>query len=699
MLDIKLSASDGRIEAITGGGLDFCAGRAPLFRMRLLRDGCFSAADSVSAARFTSDGGRMTFADFGEGLEALTVVCEVKRVSDDEFEWYLNIQNDTDYIVESAEYPCICGRAEGDMRVFRAFTEGVELTHFQRLDPAAELLKPDRSVNIYPGFVTMQYLAYYNASVGLYFAAHDCTGVPKFIRAFETPDGDMSLSIRSCHAVLPHTSREAGFPMVVSLTGGGWESSAERYRSFLEGGGFPLPKKLAEDDGLPEWYKKSPVVVIYPPRSYRGTGYYGANEFYPYENGMKYIDELSKEFGGAPIMAFLAYWEGSAPWAPPYNWPPFGELESFRRYVKLLHSAGHYIGLYGSGLNWTDKHLLCPEYDMTGYRETHGINGTLCVKPDGSFYEGACQTIRSGYHMCPGVKETRDIAMSQSESVVSEGVDFFQLFDQDMGGFGCQCYSKDHGHPPVLGEWETGAQRSLYRELSEMSDGRCIFGTESAAADFFMKYLRFNDLRENCHSMADRIVPAYEYVTHEYISNFSGNLSGLDRQVPHDKNPDCFIYCLAYSLAAGDLLTVPMKSGGEIHWEWGMSWLIPGPDRADAVACVKNYNAFRSGVAAKYLYGGRMLRAKRLDVGGEPLTLHTSQGCDVTVSYVQTTRWRASDGGEAQVCASFSREPKRVILHAPVKALLTADGPLPFETRDGVTEFTIPPFTAALACQ
>ncbi|NLE12508.1 MAG: hypothetical protein GX628_02400 [Clostridiales bacterium] len=709
MIDIAFRKDGGILrlngEYPDGTKLRFSSGHDPLFRLRLLRNGEFTIVTSSEAGNCTKSKSRdiiiLRFADF-KTAPGLSVTCSVRHTDDDSLEWGLELSNDSDYTIDLAEYPCISipslpdpEKSDG-FRVFIPKTEGIETYRLAKIDPVAAL-KQYSYQSIYPGVASMQYLAWYNNEKGFYFAAHDISGMPKNIRAYRD-ENNTYLSMASFPGVLPHTTLSLPYPTVTALTGGGWESSAELYRHFIETSGFPLPKKLAVDDSLPEWYRSQPIVVIYPPRSVRGTGYYGPNEFYPYERGMKYINELSDELGGVKIFVFLTYWEGSAPWAPPFNWPPFGDVESFRNYVKMLHNAGHYIGLYGSGLNWTDKSLLV-DYDMTEYRESHNIADTFCVKPDGEYYPGACGSIRTGHHMCPGVKVTRDIATEQTEKIFAEGVDFFQLFDQDLGGFGCPCYSPYHGHPPVFGAWLTGTTSKLYAKLSEMGGGKAFIGTEDTCADWHMRYLRFNDNRRGFFDMNARAVPAFQYVNHEYVNNFLGNLCGFKANIGLEGNDDWFIYSMAYATANGDLMSFPIKSGGEIHWEWGMDWLTPGPNRADAVACISNYQAFRTGVAEKYLFGGRMERAYPIAVSGEPYIIHCVKNPDLdqTHSYVQTARWRSADGYEAQVLVSFSRTERTVKLNAHAKRILTADGKLPFTVEDGITTVKLPPFTAALA--
>ena len=87
------------------------------------------------------------------------------------------------------------------------------------------------------------------------------------------------------------------------------------------------------------------------------------NEYYPYTKALPTLEHYSKVFG-AKIMALLMHWEGSAPWAPPYVWPPYGGQENYLEFVKGLHGKGNLAGLYASGIGYTIKSNNDPSYNM-----------------------------------------------------------------------------------------------------------------------------------------------------------------------------------------------------------------------------------------------------------------------------------------------------------------------------------------------
>jgi hypothetical protein len=686
------------------------AGEAPLFDLRLIdQSGQFSNvsahdARAVAVAQDTAAGpGTIigTFADFAD-YPGLTVMTRLAIDADqDQLNWNLSLINDTDFIIEIIDYPRLVvpsdvGPGPTQAKIFWPFTEGcvvedISLSRFR----AHPLLYPSSGGDpVYPGAITMQFMAYYDSKGGIYFAAHDPEPVPKAIECF--PDrGGIRLSFKAFCAVDRRSTYTMPYPMVMQAFHGDWLDAAEIYRCQVEQS-YRLPAKTWQRTDLPTWQKASPIVVIYPPRSIRGTGYMGPNEFFPYENAIKYLDDLAEAID-AQLLTLLTYWEGSAPWAPPYIWPPYGGEASFLSYVRQMHERGHYIGVYGSGIGWTDESLLCPEYTMRAFREENHLTECVCTGPDGSMVSKLCVTIRNGLDLCPACETTRDIAVAEVAKVLGAGVDFIQFFDQNIGGRGYACYSDRHGHLPAYGAWSVQAMKEIYGRINTMiaSGGYdSAIGCESSPADCFIADLTYNDLRYNWACNFGRPVPALSYVFHEYLINFMGNQCAFTKTFPIEKNPDSLLFRLAYSLIAGDQLTLVIKSGGEIHWEWGMSWLQPGPRQKNILTAVRNFNAMRKGRGLPFLNFGRMLKPNPISCANA-YVLTRNDGSQLVFEGLPTSKWQAPDGSVAQFIANHYDEPMRVQVRCHCRA---AFGPLEDLPWQAIDEQTIEILVPALSC-
>ncbi|NLO36586.1 MAG: hypothetical protein GX112_09570 [Clostridiaceae bacterium] len=717
-LTLHLDEQTGCILQITLPGKTMTSaqsGLLPLFSMRLIdpqnQYRFLSATDATKicfrkSAEAPGSGFDISYQNFPE-FDGLRIVAHIlPKPERDTIEWRLSVQNNTDHRIEHVDYPQFSvkndlGSGDYQSQIFVPFTEGCIVDDINRPRLKEHPLQYPSSGGepIYPGAMTMQYMAYYDGVHGLYFAAHDTASMPKAIECFPVNDG-IRLAIKSFVSILDHTSGQLKFPLVMRAYAGGWLEAAGLYREFVERDSFPLPKKTWEQTDRPKWQDDSPVVVIFPPRSIRGTGYMGPNEFFPYNQSLKYIDDLA-DMLGTNLLTLLTYWEGSAPWCPPFIWPPYGGEELFADYVSGMHDRGHYVGVYGSGLHWTDKSLLCPEFDKTQYRLDHDLTRSMCASLQGEYQSKIVQTIRSGYDMCPTCDDTINLAMDQMTQMVDADIDFIQYFDQNIGGRGYACYDPSHRHPAAYGQWSVDAMKSIYKKMHAMINekgARTAIGCESSSADCFIEDLTFNDLRYNWVVATGKPVPAFSYIFHEYNINFMGNQCAFTKTVPAENNPDSYVFRLAYSLVAGDLLTITIKSGGEIHWEWGMSWLEPGPRQLPIIKAIKNYNAMRKGPGYPYLHQGRMVKPDDVQ-GGQPYHMIREDGTTLTFPGLLSSKWISPDGHEAQVIANYQEHMITAQINRRCDAVTGPhpDEPIVWTQSDAQTMIEIPPLSCVLA--
>ena len=645
---------------------------------------------------------RIHYADFPyAGLE-LTLIAYAAE--NDKIHFTCNIANDTDAYVEFLEFPNITlpndlVGAGGKSRIFWPFTEGCVVEDASLRTNYHPIEYPNKGwEGLYPGPVQMQFMSYYDDKGGLYFAAHDPHGMTKGIE-YHLVDDTIRLEYRLFLAAAPHATYQMDFPMVLGAVGPGWHCAAEKYRQWLKSSTDFLPLPTAEDPGLPDWYDDAPLVVMYPVRGEKDTGDMSPNDLFPYVNALPAVDRIAQKTGSR-ILVLLAHWEGTAPWAPPYIWPPYGGEEALRAFTDQLHQRGHLIGLYASGLGWTDRSVLVP-YDRTQFREENHLTDIMVADADQIPKESLiCRGgIRYCYDMCGYPEKTRQIVTEEIHKVGFGDIDYLQYFDQTIGGCSYLCYGGHHGHPPVPGAWQAQAMNAIFEQVESSPPEGCrvpLLGCEAAAAECFVKHLRFNDARCGTPVSYAVPVPAYSYLFHPYLINFMGNYNCYHLEFPAENNPQSLLYRMAYSFVAGDALTFVIRGNGDIIWNWGTPWDEPVPDQEPLFCLARSMTSLRRKKAHSFLQHGEM-QAPLAVKQKEYYHLTRPNGSSISCEGVLFSRWIAPDGTQAQIFANYTDHDQPVVLLGKVLRVETADSLLKTADAEGGTSFTIPAYTAAMA--
>ena len=540
-------------------------------------------------------------------------------------------------------------------------------------------------------------MAYYNGEEGIYICAEDTTGIPKIIDCVKEDDG-LALVMGVYVNVKPGTEYKLPYSVSMKYFSGDWQDASEIYRDFVENSDFPLPLKMEEREDIPQFIKDYAVVTVYPVRSVVGVkGYFGKNEYMPYCNGLKYFDDLKLELG-SDMMAFLVGWEGSATWAPPLMWPPYGGEEELHKFVEEMHNRGNYVGLYGSGLHWTDKSIFVKECDFTQYRIDNNLDRIMTKKRDQSLDPDiGFPMIRTGYHMCCHCEGTHEIVYDQFEKIISSDIDYMQYFDQNLCGQPSKCYAKDHGHPSSYGVWASDDMRKIadnMYEIIEKNDKKCVIGCECAPADYLLNQYKFNDHRFHwvtelaywCGFEQAISVPAFQYVYSEYIKNFMGNQCDFTKHVPFE-NKDSFLFRTAYSFVAGDLLTIILKGGGELHFDWGADWIQPGPPQVVLKRFINTLCNFHRGEAYEYLMYGRMVKDIHFE-GAKPYVMKLKDGREISYPDVISKTWEYK-GKKIQIFVNYLGEERTITSDAEFVRILDSDAIY----EDTFNSVKIPPYS------
>jgi hypothetical protein len=595
--------------------------------------------------------------------------------------WSLALENHTGLRLDHVDFPTVVTPNDlvgkgGDARLFWPAMEGVVVEDLALRESFWWKWQPIEHpamgwLGLYPSACPMQFMAYYGNQAGLYIAAQDKESYPKGIEFHAHPDGGIFLDYRLFPGGILEPSYAMPYEMAIGVFQGDWYNAADRYRGWLEHSGMPRPPKLAENPARPDWVDDSPIVVTYPVRGTKDLGDMTPNEYFPYTHALPDLRDLAAQFD-SKVLALLMHWEGSAPWAPPYVWPPYGGTDDFAEFVKTLYDEGNRVGLYASGTGYTIRSNTDPTYDKTTeFNEKHLLD-IVTQAPDGKPAEnGVCagpHAQRIGYDMCPANDWVKDVVTREVAKILPSGVDYLQYFDQNLGGSCYRCYAHTHGHPPAPGLWQNDAMMDIYRRLQELvarGGRKVLIGCEAAAGEPFIPYLLCNDSRNYLNLHAGAPVPAYAYVNHEYLNNFMGNQNAVSAFVDLARSPLNLHQRVAMSFVQGDFLTAVLKGGGKLCWEWGGSWDAVGPDHDSVATLMRNLNGWRRGAGKPYLIYGRMLKPYAIQ-GDTEIPMFTPRNQKITFRSIFTSRWTTGKT-TAQIVVNYTPEPQSIAVSTSPK--------------------------------
>lgn len=537
----------------------------------------------------------------------------------DESRWSIAVELNRDELsVEWISFPELPLRRPEGSAFLLPYAEGTLITDLEKRQnetpyPCREASYALTGVSsFYPGPAAMQFEALLNTSgCGLYFGVEDKLQSPKTIDFM--PDGSDGF-----YPFIQHFTGGAeklGYETVIKVFYGNWQDAAEIYRNYLEKNSL-LPSKLSER--APQWLMEHPVLLIYAVKGCgRDIGSMDFNEYFPYDCSLPVIKKYH-DLWQHPLMSVLMHWEGTAPWAPPYVWPPAGGVDMLKKFIDQMHANNNLVGLYCSGIGWTQQSMIDRSYDCRKEFEEKKLSKEVCRGPQGEAFSRVCNgaaNIRIGYELCPSRKFTIDTVCSQITPAAEASVDYMQYFDQNTGCSSPLCYEEKHGHGRFPDYRQTRAMQNLLVRAQEAA-GKMVLGCENAAAEPYMNVCMLNDLRSHlAWSVKGYPVPLYSYLFHEYVAGFSGNGVHLQRWIDLNKTPFYLQWFLAWNFTNGNLLSVVLKNDGKIHWHWAMLWEVPEPDQEKIQKLIGNLCYLRRGVAKDALSRGRMIKSPEVKCG------------------------------------------------------------------------------------
>lgn len=532
----------------------------PIFTLGL-RDAAGQPVRLCSTEADVSPAGEgATYAFAGKATVSVSAAAEGERLV-----WRARVSAEPPFVPEYLDFPGLridgpLAENGGDARVLWPYNEGAIISDGDRKPDMEEPLYPSKgNYAMFPYMLGSQFLAYLFGGDGLYLGVEDERRGPKGLD-FRCDAEGTDFRIRLFLGGLRETP-----PVVWRFFRGDWMNAADLYRDWFEKNRPVGLRPVADNPALPAWYREMPVVLTYPVRGIHDMDRMEPNKLFPYGNALPLADSFAERMDSR-LLVVLMHWEGTAPWAPPYVWPPYGGEEALLEFMRDLHDRGHLLGVYCSGLGWTEQSNLIERYNTeTRFRDEH-LEEAMCRAPDGSLpHSRICTFQRRGYDICPVSAKGKSILRDALRPLFGAHLDYMQVMDQNHGGSMYFCYATDHGHPAVPGPWMTEAmQRTTAAWQAACPNG--LLGCESAAAEPYLGTLLLSDNRYELNYFTGRAVPLHAYLYHRYVHNFMGNQ--VCAPFAYDTLGIC--YRLAYSFAAGDLLTLVLNDDGEIMFHWGM---------------------------------------------------------------------------------------------------------------------------------
>ena len=701
MFDLSFD-SDGRLCSLCADGMEFAnTGSSRLFTVQL-RDFAGNpvrlSREDFTQCRVGESSGlwELTFSGV-QLLPQISVKLSV-RCDGEESRWSLEVFLDREELaVEWMSFPEVPLLRPPASTFLLPYAEGTMVSDLEKRQNVSyfscrEASYPLTGVsNFYPGPAAMQFEALCNpGGSGLYFGVEDRLHSPKTIDFM--PDGADGF-----YPFIQHFTGGAaktGYDTIIRGFHGNWQDAAEIYRDYLEKNDL-LPAKLA--DRAPQWLMEHPVLLIYPVKGYGiDHGDMSFNEFYPYDRALPVIGKY-RELWKHPLMPLLIHWEGTAPWAPPYVWPPAGGVEMLQNFIDRMHAEGNRVGLYCSGIGWTQQSMIDRSYDRRREFEEKELINEVCRGPHGEAFALVCNgpsSQRIGYELCPSRKFTVDTVCGQVSSAAEASVDYLQYFDQNQGCTSPLCYEEKHGHGRLPDHRQTRAMQNLLANARE-SAGKMVLGCENAAAEPYMDVCMLNDLRSHlAWGAAGYPVPLYPYLYHEYVAGFSGNGVCLHAWIDFSKTPFFLQWFLAWNFANGNLLSLVLKNDGRIHWHWGLRWEVTEPDQEKLQTMIGNLCALQRGAAKDALSRGRMIKTPEIKCSGRDFI--DTDNCRTTLPSLISAAWQV-DGREELLLVNYNdTEEKAVVTFPAERSGIIRRGDETEEFTAEVLTVAIPPLNAVL---
>ncbi|OGV62711.1 MAG: hypothetical protein A3K19_24400 [Lentisphaerae bacterium RIFOXYB12_FULL_65_16] len=536
----------------------------------------------------------------------------------------------------------------------------------------------------YPG-ASMQFMAYHDAGVGLYMAAHDPGGN---VKRLQFTGGAEALRLSVEHLVPEKAGNDTtiGYDTVLGGFKGDWYTAADIYREWAWQQVWCKTKWMDRAD-VHDWLRKWPAMVKLDAKNYGEP----PAEFYGR------LATFTRDFRqrlGQDVITFFHGW-GENQWqmgsARREQHEPWGGADVFRKGMADIAAAGGrpFVFVMADGYTLEARDGKPEPYnDREVFEKEAAPFGEMGY--DGKNLLRQYSDVHFLAPMCPTTDYWKQCLAGKVAQLVSLGVPFVQL-----DSFPCTqakpCYNPKHGHPLGYGSWWYEGYRDLLqacRDKGKALNPEYATATEEMC-EFFIPQLDFymNRVHGTPKTLYDSFqaegIPAFTYVYHEYLPPYAGegDATTLPGVAPVGKPQPAAAGTLdsrgiALSLIWGRLFSVRVRGPYETYQ--------PEPALLDLF--VRAHQA-ASTYAYDYVVRGRMLR---------PLPLQTSE---IEIKYwrwwtrpgsngtfrspaVLSAAWQSPTGRKAALLVNISGE------NAPMELTLPSPDRTVTVTRNGKPENT-----------
>ena len=336
-IDVDFEAK--KIVSMLVDGRELIKGNIPFFSVRLRKKNNEKRMITAFDCEFVKKENEKAFYTHREIDVSLSV-----RQSKNELLWRINVTNKTNDLIELVDVMSFGvnekfrDEEDGYGALLTSYNEGALITdmtvreqyhlNYHDVDYPSE-----GSFFLFPNMLSSQFMAYLTEKGGVYLGLHDKERTLKHMD-FCYDENCTRIMMRPFCDVDYGQDYEMPFDGVMTFFEGEWQDACEIYKQWFEQNLPAGVKKIVEQTDLPSWYGESPIIVAYPVLGRYDTDEMKPNGLFPYENALPSLKEISDETNSS-VMALIMHWEGTAPWAPPYVWPPYGGEDAFKECKSL----------------------------------------------------------------------------------------------------------------------------------------------------------------------------------------------------------------------------------------------------------------------------------------------------------------------------------------------------------------------------